>query len=395
MNRKIKIMLLVFAVQLFLAANCQSRTNKEKVKAKWNKDSADIKLKMAQEQFEAGQYEQAEESIRQCFDADPNISEAKLLLGKVKVAKEDYSGARSYLEDYIGSNDRDDAGLFLLAFACERSGDNASAMKWYKKALETAPDNTDYIIAVGQMYQAAGNFVLAEFFYKGKMAANQGNTDLKAAAAQMYLAQGKNDKALQFYEQASMLKPESSELLEALGSCYIITEQWAKALEVHQQLYLRSDDLEEKTRYLKTMAITAANAGDYNAAVKYYSVLTSQDKYNARLWLSMGQAALGADSLSQAIVCSRKVLELSPDMKEAWLLSGSANYKNCNYLQAAADFQKAAGMPQQAKFAWLMAGRCYEKLGRAEQANTAYEKAEQFETSSELQLLFAKGNEKN
>ncbi|MDD5010784.1 MAG: tetratricopeptide repeat protein, partial [Phycisphaerae bacterium] len=206
---------------------------------------------------------------------------------------------------------------------------------------------------------------------------------------------GKNDEALRLYEQAVMLKPQSSELLEMLGSCYVLTKQWGKAAEIHERLYSQSDDAEEQTRYLKTMAIAAENDGDYDAAFNYYSMLTSQDKNNARLWFSMGQAALGADLLSEAIVCSRKVLALSPNMKEAWLLSGSANYKKGNYLEAAEDFQKAADVPEKAEFALLMTGRCYEKLGKDEQAKIAYKRAGQFGTNSELQRLLAKGNKKD
>jgi len=395
MNRKMKIMLLVFAVQLFFAANCQSRINKEKIKAKWNKDSADIKLKMAQEQFETGQYEQAEESARQCLEADPNMLQAKLLLGKIKFSQEDFAQAKRYFQDYISSNERDETGLFLLALTYERTGDSIFAMKWYKKALEIAPDNMDYIIAVGQMCQAAGDFNLAESFYKEKMASNPDNTDLKVAAAQMYLVKNENDKAIQLYEQALLLKPQSKELLEALGSCYILTNQWGKSLEIHQKLYSLSIAGEKKNRYIETMAISAMNAGDYNAAMKYYSELITQDKRNAKFWLAMGQAALGSGSLEQAIACSRKVLEYAPDMTEAWLLSGSANYKNNNFLQAACDFQKVADIPQYAKFTWLMTGRCYEKLGMTEESNTAYQKAEQIEADSELQLLLTEGNGNN
>jgi tetratricopeptide (TPR) repeat protein len=270
MNHKMKIILLFCTVELVFAVNCQSQSQagKQKVKAKWDKDSANIKFTIAKEQFESGQLELAEESLKQCLVTEPNRAEAKLMLGKVKFAQEDFGQAKRYLQDYVGSNDKDDASLFLFGLANERLGDKASAMEWYKKALTVAPENTDYIIAVGQMYQAAGDYNSAETLYAEKMAANSVNTDLKVAAAQMYLSQNKNDKALQLYEQASLLKPEDNKLLEALGSCYIVMNQWGKALEVHQQLYSRCG-AEEKNRYLKTMAIAALNAGDYSDAMKY------------------------------------------------------------------------------------------------------------------------------
>jgi tetratricopeptide (TPR) repeat protein len=394
MNNKMKIIILFCAVELLLAVNCRSqiRAGNQKVKAKWNKDSTNIKLSIAQEQFDSGQYEQAEETAKQCLTTDPNMAQAKLLLGKVKFAKEDFDGAKHYLQDYIYSNYKDDASLFLLGVANERLGDNSSAMGWYKRAMEISPENTDYIIAVGQMYQAAGDFNSAETLYTGKMESNPSNTDLKVAAAQMYLSQDKNEKALELYEQASMLKPDNNKLLESLGSCYILMNQWDKALEIHRQLYAGSSNKEDKNRYLKAMAVAAISSSNYSDALKYYTELVSQDKRDAQLWFSMGQAALGAGSLKQAIVCSQKVLEISPDMKEAWLLSGSVNYKNGNYMQAIEDYQKAANDTQCKEFAWRMISRCYVVLGKTEQANIAYQKSVRSGTDDELGQLIAGPN---
>ncbi|MFA5293206.1 MAG: tetratricopeptide repeat protein [Phycisphaerae bacterium] len=392
--RKIKIT--IIALSLVVLTGCQGShlQKKQEMQSKWQKSSSEIRLSAAEAQIESGQYAQAEAAVRKSLDMGLNLPQANLLMGKIELARSNFEQAKRYLQNYVRLDEKDDNGWFLLGLSCERLGDDLSAMKWYKKAFEISPNNTDYILAVGRIYMADGNFEQAESFYLEKMASNPADTELKVAAAQMYLAQDKKDRALQLYEQASMLRPQSGDLLEALGSCYIMTKQWDKAFNVQHKLYSRCVLREEKTRYLKTMAITAMNAGNYSNAVKYYSSLTSQDRNNAGLWLSTGQAALGAGLLRQAITCSQKVLELSPETKEAWLLSGSANYKNGNFLQAAADFQKAADVSQYANFAWLMTGRCYEKLGRAQQAQTAYKKAEQFEADSELGQLLASANGK-
>jgi len=393
--RKIKIT--VIALSLVVSTLCQGShlQKKQEMQAKWQKTSSEMKLSAAETQIESGQYEQAEAAVKQSLEMGLNLPQANLMMGKIELARSNFEQAKRCFQNYVRFNEKDDNGWFLLGLSCERLGDNSSAMKWYKKAFEFSPDNTDYILAVGRIYLAEGNFEQAESLYLEKMASSPADTELKVAAAQMYLAQDQKDKALQLYEQASMLRPQNSDLLEALGSCYILTGQWDKALNVQQQLYSRCISREEKAGHLKTMAITAMNAGDYSDAMKYYSSLTSQDRNNAELWLSTGQAALGAGLLRQAITCSQKVLELSPDTKEAWLLSGSANYKNGNFLQAATDFQKAADVSQYANFAWLMTGRCYEKLGRGKQAQNAYEKAEQFGTGSELGQLLARANGKD
>ena len=394
--RKIRIAAVVLGLVIF--AGCQStnnthKQNKQQMRAKWQKTSSEMKLSAAMEQFDTGQYEQAETVAKECINSDLNLPDAHLLLGKVRLVRGDFSDAKSSFLTYVNLKQTSDEGWFLLALVCERLNDEAGAFKWYQKALELSPDNIDYTIAVGRMYVAQNDFVSAEKLYQAKIAANPADTDLKIAAAQMYLAWGQNDKAVGLYEQVHLTMPNNAELLEALGSCYILAGSWQKAHDIHKQLYQRCTDNTAKNGYLNIMALSATNAGDYSLAMKYYSLLTAQDKANAQLWLSMGQAALGADLPRQALICSKKALTLKPDMMEAYLLSGSANYKSGNYRQAIDDFQKAASNVGHAHFAWLMTARCYEKMGNAERAKAAYEKAAQYGGDSELQKLLVKSNQ--
>ena len=97
----------------------------------------------------------------------------------------------------------------------------------------------------------------------------------------------------------------------------------------------------------------------------------------------------------QAIIYSKKALALKPDMAQAYLISGSAHYKNSEHKQAIDDFQKAIDGSADAQFGWLMTARCYEKMNNAGRAKTAYEKASQFQTDSELQKLLVKSSREN
>jgi len=392
MKKNTKIIIIFVAVSLIITANCQGghKQKKQEMKAKWQKTSLEMKLSAAMGQFDSGQYNEAEAVAKECINPDFNLPDAHLLLGKVGIARGDFSGARSSLETYINLKQSSDEGWFLLGLSCERLNDNASALKGYQKALELSPDNIDYIVAVGRVYAAQNDFVSAEKFYLEKIAANPVDADLRVAAARMYLANKQSEKAVQLYEQARLTRPDDMELLEALGSCCILAGDWRKAGDIYKQLYQRCTDIAKKNGYLETMAFTATEAGDYRLAMKYYSHLTAQDKTNAQMWVLMGQAALGADLPQQAIICSKKAIALKPDMAEAYLLSGSANYKSGSYSQAIDDFHRAAVDSACAHFAWLMAARCYERMGYVAQAKAAYEKAAQYSGDSDLQKLIVK-----
>jgi tetratricopeptide (TPR) repeat protein len=392
MKKNTKIIIIFVAVSLIIAANCQGghKQKKQEMKAKWQKTSLEMKLSAAMGQFDSGQYKSAEAIAIECISSDFNLPDAHLLLGKVKLVQGDFARAKKSLETYINLRQDSDEGSFLLGLACERLNDSIAAFNWYQKALELSPGNTDYVIAMGKMYAAQNKFAEAENLYQEKIATNPGDVDLKMAAGQMYLAAGQNDKAVGFYEQAQLTVPDNTELLEALGSCYILTGNWQKAHDIHKQLYQRCTDSTVRNGYLKIMALSATNSGDYGSAMKYYSQLTAQNKADAQLWFLMGQAALGADLPRQALICSKKALSLKPDMAEAYLLSGSANYKSGSYSQAIDDFHRAAVDSACAHFAWLMAARCYERMGYVAQAKAAYEKAAQYGGNSELQKLLVK-----
>ena len=395
MDTKTRIRITAIAVCLIIVAGCQSahKQKKQEIQAKWQKTVSEKKLSAAIEQFEAGQYEQAETVAKECINSDSNLPDAHLLLGKVSLFHGDYHKAKDCFQTYVRLKQTSDEGWFLLGSVCERLNDNDSAFRWYRKALELMPNGTDYVIAVSRMYVAQNDFIMAEKLYKEKILANPADTDLKIAAAQMYLAWEQNDKAVQLYEEAHLINPENNELLEALGTCYILAADWRKAGEIHRQLYQRCTDDVEKNRHLRIMAFTAANAGDYSSAMKYYSLLTAQDRTNAELWFSMGQAALGVGADDRAFECGQKVLSLQPDSMGAVALIGCAQYASGNYAIAITEFEKIATDDKYGAFSWLMKARCYDRLGRVAKAKLAYQKALKMNPNSELGKFLARDME--
>jgi tetratricopeptide (TPR) repeat protein len=388
-TRKIQTAAVVLSLVIFAGCQDTHAQKKQEMRAKWNKTSSEMRLSAAAEQFDAGRYEQAEAVAKECINSGLNLPDAHLLLGKVSLFQGDYHKAKDCFQTYVRLKQTSDEGWFLLALACERLDDNASAFKWYQKALELSPDDVDYVIAVGRMYVAQNDFVSAQKLYLGKIAANPADTDLKVAAAQMYLANKQNEKAVQLYEQAYLIKPENNELLEALGSCYILAGNWQKAHDIHKQLYQRCTDNAEKNGYLKIMAFTATDAADYSSAMKYYSLLMAQDKQNAQLWLSMGQAALGAGAAGRAFMCGERTMALQPGDADAIALIGCAQYVSGDYTAAIAEFEKIATDDKYGAFSWLMRARCYSRLGKVVRANLACQKALKMNPDSELGRFLA------
>jgi Flp pilus assembly protein TadD len=103
----------------------------------------------------------------------------------------------------------------------------------------------------------------------------------------------------------------------------------------------------------------------------------------------MGQAALGAGISHRALRCGREALALRPDYPEAVALLGSALYATGEFEAAVETFEKLTVDSTNGGFPWLMKARCYEKLGRQDEAQQAYEKAQEVDPGNRLGNLLA------
>ena len=70
-----------------VCVGCESHAqNKKLAKERWDKASVRMKLVLAQQQYDEGDYEQAEKTSRECVKADPDNAYGRVLYGKVLLA---------------------------------------------------------------------------------------------------------------------------------------------------------------------------------------------------------------------------------------------------------------------------------------------------------------------
>jgi tetratricopeptide (TPR) repeat protein len=392
MTRKAKVAVAVFGFVLAAIAGCQTQAEYKKLaKQRWEKASAKIKLALAQQQYDGGQYEKANNTIQECLSSDADNPQIHLLYGKLLLARGHLHPAQKELTVAIEQNDQLHEGWYWLGVAAEQSTSLHEAYEHYSRAMSLQPTAVDYILAVADVLVTLDRTKQARELLTDKMTSMPGDVSLKVAAADLDLRNGETLEAARLYEQALLLRGSDDDIAESLGYCHILGRRWQQAAEIFEALSDRCQDEQKRQVYLELVGLCSMNAGRYGRAAGCLGKLSAVERDNAEFWLRMGQAALGAGSGKQAFVCSQRALALRPGWAEATALRGCAQYLCGDYNAAISSFEQVAGQEERYdQLAWVMTGRCYERLGEWKKADRAYTKALQIKPESELAQFLAK-----
>lgn len=391
MLRKTTIALIMFV--LAVCAGCQSHAqNKKAAKQRWEKASAQIKLTLARQRIETGDYAQVAKIVQECLTADPDNPQVRLLFGRLLLAEGRRDKAIEQLSLALESDERLDESWYWLGVAAEENREYQKAYRHYDKAMSLEPTNVDYILAVADAQVARNNCSQAIGLLTRKMMVLPRDISLKVAAADLMLRQGDTQGAISLYERAVLLTNDS-DIAETLGYCYILDGRWKRAAEVFEEIVGQCKDERKSKPLLRLLAVCNMNAKRYSKAVSCYSKLAVEERENAEFWLQMGQAALGVGAANRAFICGQRALSLQPGWPDAIALCGCARYMAKDYDGAVESFEKIAADEKNAGFSWLMRARCYEQLGETSKAERAYKKALEINPRSELGDFLVKGKD--
>ncbi|RKY24757.1 MAG: hypothetical protein DRP62_03060 [Planctomycetota bacterium] len=353
---------MVMAVTIcMVGAGCQSHSeNKKLAEMRFRKAATDIKLNLARQQYNENRFDEAEKTISECINKAPSTPQAHLLFGQLLLTKGCCDEAINELTLAVELDENLADGWYWLGLAAVEKGDYQRAYDYYSKAINLAPWNVDYILAV----------------------------------AEMYTAQNKYEQAIEIYKQVMLMTDDNETIAEPLGYCYLFSNKWSEAAEIFDKLAEQCRDEQRKKSYLQTAALCSMNCAQYDRAVNCYDELSITERNNAEIWVNIGQAALGAGAADRAFACGQKALTLRPGYTDALALIGCAQYAGGAYKLAAKNFEKISSDRKNGSFSRIMKARCYEQLGKAKKAKRAYKRAMEMNPNSKLGNFLARREHK-
>ena len=389
LNKTITMSLLIAVVSVLLVGCNDHAQKKLAAVRRWKTQSAVANLPVANDMLEKGDTDMAMQLTEKCLAVENENAQANLIKGKALYAQGKIAEAEDYIHRAVKYDSKLDEGWFLLGVLAQQNNEQHWALTYYDKAIAQAPANTEYIVAIAEVYASKGQYEKAIAVLEDKSRSMPLNKDLAVAQADLYLRSGNVKVAISIYKRVMVTNGQSPDVVAALGYCYVMDHQWAMASEIFEKL-IKDASAQQKETYLELLAVISVNNTQYGKAVQYFDELSLSRREDADLWLKMGQAALGANASKRALACSKRALMLRSGWPDAIALKGCSQYLTGDYFKSIQTFEKIRGDEKLACFAWLMTGRSLRKIGEHERAELAFDKASALDPENDLVAFVSK-----
>ncbi|MBN1122822.1 MAG: tetratricopeptide repeat protein [Anaerolineae bacterium] len=263
-------------------------------------------------------------------------------LGQIAYYSGDYQQAFSLLNEaldiHVDPARQEQLGwgtvYFYQGYAAQQTGDDATALESYSKAIEFSPRNSAAYYNRGLIYDRQGSTRLAITDYSTAITLNAGDARYFVNRGRMYFILGDYESARQDYDEALRLNPE-------LASAYV-----NRGLLYHQE-------------------------GDIDAAIADYNRGLDLEPDNPFALNNRAFAyAVKGVSLSEALVDASAAIDQLPDNGNFYDTRGLVYLKMGNPDAALIDYNAALDL--NTLYAYYGRGMTYETLGMTDQAISDY-----------------------
>jgi tetratricopeptide (TPR) repeat protein len=201
-------------------------------------------------------------------------------------------------------------------------------------ALTTNPEFMDEFVQEGIKLLAQERFEEAEEQFKKAIALNPNNTDAQFRLGFTHVSRKNYSKAIEVFEQLIMVDPENINAFFMLGMAYSEMREYYPCIS-NLQYALRLEPAFVEARL--TLADAYHNQGKYLISLRELEGLQELIPNEDTTYLHRGMILLELDRKEEAIPYFEKVIELKPDVMEAYeLLVGlhidMGNFERAIYL---------------------------------------------------------------
>jgi len=173
----------------------------------------------------------------------PDNKNLRMHLGRLKLFKSDFKGARQALTAKPIDNE-DYEALYLLSKACLGERDQSCARKALENAVEGGADFSPIYTDLGKLYEMEGRYEEAEEVYLKLLDLDPESKEAYAALVDLYIATGRNLDAITGLRALLELSPRK-EILHKLIILELDNKMFADALKhLKSQKTLSNEDLQ-------------------------------------------------------------------------------------------------------------------------------------------------------
>ena len=257
-----------------------------------------------------------------------------------QLAQMDLEQAELSIKEYIQDNPECCMGRMLAACVKFHKNDIKSALIQLQSVYMREPNNTMALYAMGTCYERAGNIPQAMEFYQDCIKFKHYLQLPRQRMAAIYLKSGQLNKAIEQYEFIKTEYPDDISAMILLGYLNISNLNYDTAQDVFNSAIIsHPDNFQTDQEHDDICMLIKENK--FDSAIENVDYLMEQLGDMPDLYVKKGDIYVAAKNDGLAIVNYEKALQIQPNYMEACIKLGTAHLKMHRYTLAAENFNKA------------------------------------------------------
>lgn len=363
---------------LALTTSCNTLSHADaKVEAhrRWNHVRGQIKLQLAEQQYESHLFEDAAQNLKESIALDPTQPTAYALLAKAYLEL----GKAATAQQVLDAADR--AGLasaelaYLKGVILEQRGQVDSAVEAYAEARKLDPRSVDYLVAHVECLVSLERPQEAIRLIDENADQIDDDGTVSAMAAHIAAMLGDTNQACHSYGQALASHNDSQLLAEELGRLLVRAHRYEEALAILSPVP-DADSGEQASGVVRRAVATCHLAlGNPASAREVLGPYAQSHPEDTIAQLILAKAALACDDVLTALRAVDFVQQREPDQPELWLVRAALNFKRRRLIPAASDLYDVLQNDPEDVDAHCLLAEVMRARDQADAARTHFERA--------------------
>ncbi|MGE0479218.1 MAG: tetratricopeptide repeat protein [Phycisphaerae bacterium] len=348
----------------------------------WDRQRAALKSDLARAQLDEGRPDRATALAADALALSPDNPKHSVLLARAFIAKGEFRRAREVLE--AGRERHPNAAelSYLLGVVHEQERNWEAAVAAHRAAVEAAPDELDFVIALAHAHANRGaletairtldaartRFSASPAFFVNLAELLRQRPDLPGAVAAYR-------QALRLGEQDVGVRLALAQCAHRLGDCATVVELLEPALR---------DAREPSAAAAHAYAGCLLKLGRAARALDCLLDATRAHPDDGALWLLLASAQDAAGDGDAALDAARRATLVAPDEVDAFVLVADLQLRASRPADAQRTIQHALRMNPSHFDALLLLGQACAARGDTDGAARAYRRAQEIEPANEL-----------